>query len=187
MVKVYVELYGEETGSGRRPKGDPDISIFGPGNCTAILHNRAGGRIVSTVFKVDVPTAEIDRIVGSHVDHSRFDTDEEVQWRGLEVQPGTPTAAEVDGLQNRLQNQVGMDISRNDPPKSPPTGVPPTWVGYLKNETKSIGTGYWLCEHPDHSSPERVLVDEECSLGHGENDEYGQPNAPTFDVTRWKG
>jgi len=189
MAKVYIELYGEETGSGRRPKGDPDISILEPDNCTAILHNQEGGRIVSTIFKVDIPSSEVDRIVGSHPDHLRFDTDEDVQWRGLEIQPGTPTDAEVDGLQNRLQNQVGMNISRNDPLRGPPKGTPPSWTNYLKNHTKSIGVGYWLCEHPGHSSPERVKMDEECSLGHSVDtlDESNYTvNRRVFDVTRWK-
>jgi len=186
MVKAYIEMYGEETGSGRRPKGNPDISILTPDNCTAILHNLKEGRIVSTIFKVDIPTDEIDGIVSAHPNHSRYDTDKDVQWRGLEIQPGTPTDAEVDGLQRRLQNQVGMDISRSEPLREPPEGTPPSWTNYLKNHTKNIGMNHWLCEHPDHSPPERVLVDEECSLGHDETNEYAQPNIPTFDVLRWK-
>jgi len=186
MVKAYIELYGEETGSGRRPKGDPDISVLKPENCTAILHNQEGGRIVSTIFKVDIPSPEVDRIVGSHPNHSRFDTDEDVQWRGLEIQPGTPTDAEVDGLQRRLQKQIGMDISRTGPPRESPKGA--SWVDYLKSHTKSIGQGYWLCEHSDHGVSERVQIDEECSLGHDTDtldpSDY-TVNRRVFDVTRW--
>jgi len=186
MVKAYIELYGEETGSGRRPKGNPDISILTSDNCTAILHNLKEGRVVSTIFKVDIPSSEIDRIVGSYADHTRYNTDEDVQWRGLEIQPGTPTDAEVDDLQDRLQNQVGMDISRSDPPRRPPRGT--SWTSYLKNHTKSIGVGFWLCEHPDHSSPKRVKVDEECPLRHSthalDSSNYTM-NGRVFDVTRW--
>jgi len=185
MAKAYIEMYGEETGSGRRPKGDPDISILKPDNCTAILHNQKGGRIVSTIFKVDIPSDEIDRITGAAPDHARYDSDSEVQWRGLEIRPGTPIDTEVDDLRSRLRNQVGMDISRSDPPREPPKGTPPSWTNYLKNHRKNIGAGYWLCEHPDHSSPERVEMGEECSLGHDETNEYARPNVPTFDVTRW--
>lgn len=184
-MKAYIELYGEETGSGRRPKGDPDISILEPGNCQAICHNHSGGKIVSTIFKVDISSSEIDRIVSAHADHSRFDTDEDVQWRGLEIRPGTSTNTEVDDLKTRLQNWVGMDISRSDPPRGPPKGTPPSWTNYLKNHTKDIGVGLWLCKHLDHTSPERAKMGEECSLGHEETNKYAQPNVPTFDITRW--
>jgi len=188
MVKAYIEMYGERLPDGtRRPKGDPDISILKePGNCQAICHDYSEGRVVSTIFKVDIPSPEIDRIVNAHPDHQRFDSDAEVQWRGLQIRPGTPTSAEVDDLRTQLQDELEVDISRSDPPREPPTGVPPTWVEYLKDHTKDIGVGYWLCEHPDHSSPERVPTGEGCSSEHDEANRYAQPNIPTFNVLRWK-
>ncbi len=181
---TFIEIYGKETRWGRRPKGDDDLSLIGDlkPHVAAAAHNHSGGKVVSTLWRVGdgATQSEIDALVNAHTDHSECSSDKDAQLRGLEIRPGTPTDSEVDSLSNRLSNQVGMDLSIYDEP-----GTGKDWVTYLKDETKDIGAGNWLCENPEHASPVVVAMSNNCSKGHDQYSENATLNRHTFDVTNW--
>lgn len=56
----------------------------------------------------------------------------------------------------------------------------------LKNDHPSVGSGNWICHHPEHDSPETVSLGNDCSLGHVDDpveNAYAQPHRDPFDIS----
>lgn len=183
---TFIELYSEQTGSGRCPKGDPGLSkirALKP-HFVAVCHNRSGGRIVSTMFQVDdqwVDGGDIDTLLNAHRDHQECGTLIDTQLRGLEMCSGTPTRQETDDLNVRLQNRFDMNLNNYEESS---TGK--SWLRYLKREVMRIGKGKWLCNHPDHDGGEKVRIQSDtCSLGHSRVNQYATVHQDSFDITEW--
>lgn len=90
---------------------------------TAIEHNMNNG-IASTLYRVehDVDQSDVDAIVNSSSLNIEHGLEEGIK-RGLEIQPGTPTSAEVDDLASRIQSAVGRDVMQDVPDRTPAAHV----------------------------------------------------------------
>jgi len=87
-------------------------------------------------------------------------------WSGAPDEPGADGPAAASGV------------------NGPPTDDLKT---LMKNDMPSIGEGYWLCTHPDHTDgAEKNERGTECSLGHSDDiaeNEYACPHRQPFDPT----
>lgn len=117
----------------------------------AIEHNMNNG-IASTLYRVEdsVNQTDVDALVNSSSLNIERGIEDGVK-RGLEIQPGTPTSAEVDDLASRIQSAVGRDVTQdvpnntpaahvwNDLPSNNVGGGPPPWAGGPDGEPGADG------------------------------------------------
>lgn len=116
----------------------------------------------------DVLTDAPDRTPASHVWNDLPDDasmGNSPSWDGSPEEPGADGPAAADGF------------------RGPPTDTLKT---VMKDDLPSIGEGYWLCTHPDHTGAEKNEQGTDCSLGHSDNiveNEYACPHRQPFDPT----
>lgn len=126
MVQTIIEIFYDTDSNGELIlAGDPDGTAYEniKPYLTAIEHNMNSG-VASTLYRVDddAPQSAIDDMVATDAAHSDHGVDGGIA-RGLEIQPGTATTAEVDDLNSRVQNAGGPDLSTATPSNEPSTHI----------------------------------------------------------------
>lgn len=136
MVVAYIEIERDEKWNG---KGNINLIPKDVGYC-AMLHGHEDGKLVRTIFKTDAPQAIIDAVKASHPDVRIYTSKKEMQLRGLQIQPGTPTLTEITELVDMLKTKYDINLRKEINPK---TGK--TWEKYLQEDVKHIGKGKIRC------------------------------------------
>lgn len=144
MTQTIIELYYDTDSNGELIlAGDPEYTSYEKikPHLTAIEHNMNNG-IDSTLYKVadDAPASVIEEVrdmAQDNADHGMHDG----ILRGLEIQPGTPSESDVDGMNAFLKDIPGIDLANEKPQTAPSShvwhdlpddnvgGGPPSWAG----------------------------------------------------------
>lgn len=194
MTQTIVELaYDTVNGDLQIAGGDEHAYESVKDHLTAIEHNMNNG-IASTLYRVDdaADASDVQAIVDSDTSHSDHGIEDGVK-RGLEIQPGTPTSAEVDDLASRISNSaVGRDVLQDVPARTPAShvwndlpddtvgGGPPSWAGGPSGEPGADGPGAASgVNGPPTDTFEDVMKNDMPSIGDGKwlctHPDHGSP------------
>ena len=177
MVVAYIEIERDPNWVG---KGD--ITIIPTSEHCAILHghNWSGGGIDRTVFKVNTSQSNIDKVIASHKDVRVYTTVEEMQLRGLEIRPGTPTDLEVDSLTAGLKKDFNIDLNNITN-----TTASKSWADYLKQDCESIGIGKIKCTNCGTINESSTSIVGNCSSCGQDLNKVGKYHSNPFDIGSW--
>ena len=150
MVVTYIEIERDQDW-----KGKGNINIIPKREYWAILHGY--GNVECTIFMVNTSQSNIDKVKASHKDVKVHTTAKQMQIRGLEIRPGTPTIDEVTDLTTKLKKDFNIDLATEIN-----STAAKSWVNYLKQDCEHIGKNKIKCTNcntikdiagkPDHGN-----------------------------------
>jgi len=177
MVVEYIFIERDERGIG---KGD--INIIKP-HYRAILNLWKAGKLLGTLFQVNAPREDIDKVIASHPDVKHFATTEEVQIFGMiaksRAQGSTPTVAEVDELVGRLKTKYGIDLVKY---KHPDSGK--NLIRHFKEEVEHIGSRRQKCLKCGTIQGEEIYFCKSCGTDLQKKGN-SKLHIPMFDIDVW--
>lgn len=157
MIETFIEIWSKTVvqDGERHVRGDPDLTAYkqlrdNAAQFRAVAHHNIQvdtKGVPSTLFHVVADPADVGQMIAAHPDHSNFGINK-AAYRGLWLQPGTPTNSAVNDLQSRIGSGVGEDIGTivarvsdaSDHPSSTSSG-PQSFKDFLKHDRPDLSPG----------------------------------------------
>jgi len=172
MVIAYIEIERDKDW-----KGKGNINIIPKKEYWAILHGSNNEKIERTVFKVNTDQSNIDKVKLSHKDVKVYYTKKDMQLRGLEIRPGTPSDNEADYMISNLKTKYNIDLKTEIN-----STVSKSWDEHLKQDCDSIGENKWKCTNCNNINIQGIQLCTNCSMPFSD---YGKIHVPSFNIDEW--
>jgi hypothetical protein len=176
MVVAYIEIERDHDW-----KGKGNINIVPKKEYYAILHGYGAGE--RSVFKVNTSQENIDKVKASHTDVKIYTTNKQMQIRGLEIRPGTPTSKEVDNLVTNLKKDFNIDLATETN-----TTAAKSWESYLKQDCEHIGKNKIKCTNCGiikDISANKSADPGKCTNCEMDLNKVGKYHSHPFDIGNW--